>query len=470
MAAPGTLTNVPGADCGRGFRTNICRTTPRLLQHLFVWLLLTTVIIDGFPSGILLLKEFGSRPTNLLLVGYLGALVFSRWTRREPIAIGAKNLHIYASAFFVLMSSNIAIAIMESRVGETRTIIQWSKQSLMLSWGISSYALWKSLIRRYDWKSFSALATASALLPITFFFLDYFLPSHIANSLLYFVRHRTTDRPSGFATEPSIYGAWAAFLWPLVLYSAKRSIKPLARMRAWLVLSALGISAVLSDARTFVVLLLFQFAYLSSWLTLRRQHWGRKIRYILTLLLVTLSSVIVFLPRIMTVIHFSSSGSDLVRLAFTVTGIRVAMAHPLFGVGIGEFGHFFNQYVPSFALKLLEVQQLIYGISTTHASTFNIFVRFLVEFGIPLGLSVSAFLLFPFFKVMRSSVAEPFLIYAALSAVGGVGFWMSQDQYGYQPAIVALAVLSLVLRTAKITHGSINSSAMQCLEIPREPM
>jgi len=104
--------------------------------------------------------------------------------------------------------------------------------------------------------------------------------------------------------------------------------------------------------------------------------------------------------------------------------------------------YYFSAYAPDFALASDEIVTYAAGLSDYRASSFNLFVRFLCEFGFVAGLFFSYLVMQPILRALRIRGDNGFVLYATLSAVGGVGFWLSQDQYGYQPAILSLAILS----------------------------
>jgi hypothetical protein len=136
------------------------------------------------------------------------------------------------------------------------------------------------------------------------------------------------------------------------------------------------------------------------------------------------------------------SGSNISRIGSTVTGVRVSFAYPFFGVGIGQFKYFFGAYAPDFALSNSEILTHSAGLSDYRASTFNLFVRFFCEFGFPIGLWFSFLVLRPIMSAVRLRNGGDYLLFGTLAAIGGFGFWLSQEQYGYQPGILSLAILS----------------------------
>lgn len=407
--------------------------------------LFMSLLIDGFPPGAAVLREFGSRPTDFLLLAAWMILIAGRLMKGRAMGVGLKESYLLVAVLAGAPLLNLPVALMQSDVATRLTIVDWTKQFGMLGWGLTSYYIWKRIVAGMDPRRYCALMCFGAVLSVLAFFGNYFDRSGTVVAFLDLFRLKRDLRPSSFATEPSLYGAWVAFIWPLVLYYAVAGGRALGRLAARFFLVAAVASALMSNARTFVVVLLLQFVYLCYWAIQRQRGWGGRVRSLLLALCVTTTAALVLASRLMTVVDVSGNESDVTRFGDTVTGINVALAHPLAGVGIGEFGNFFAQYAPAFALNSVEVDKNVTGEAEFRASTFNMFVRLCVEFGIPLGIAFTIAILRPIFKAPKNTPNERFVLYAALSAVGGAGFWLSQDTYGYEPGILALAVLSASL-------------------------
>lgn len=420
----------------------------RWLVTFALWGLFSSVIIDGLPAGAAVLREFGARPTNFLLLLAIVTLAMRVKLRRGGLAV--RLSHSWPFVFVLAVPLvNLPIALWQAG-SNTGVISDWTKQYLMLFWGIASYYTWRAILARLTWTRYASLMTWACLLPVVFFFLEYVDTSGVVRAILSIFRIKRDARFSSFATEPSIYGAWVAFAWPLVLYTARSARIPLARFAAAALIPLMAASAYLSKDRTFAVIVLLQFLYATYWALTKRQSWGKRIRYLLAALFVTVAGSLALAARFLTLINFDSEASNVARVAYTIAGINVCLAHPLIGVGIGQFGNFFAQYVPQFALHIGEVDRYFLGVAQYRASTFNLFVRLCCEFGVPLGLALSALILRPLQRAVRLATSEPQLFHAALSAAGGVAFWLSQDQYAYQPAILGLAALAVLSESANL--------------------
>jgi hypothetical protein len=425
--------------------------------------LFTTLLIDGFPLGADLLREFGARPTNFLLAIAWMAMIARRVMKGRAVGLERHESYLLVAVFVGAPLLNLPVAFMQSTIGTGLTLLDWAKQFPMLAWGLMSYFIWKRIIAGMGQRHYCALLCVSAVVPFLAYFVQWVTTSGPLIDFLNLFRIGANDRLASLATEPALYGAWIAFIWPLMLYYSLTGQRALGRLGARIfLLLAIG-SAVLSNARTFVVILLLQLVYVCYWATQRRHGWGTRVRSLLLALCVTVAAAVVLAGRLFTIIDLANSRSDVTRFGDTITGINVAVAHPWVGVGIGEFGNFFAQYAPEFALSSVEVAKNVVGDSKYRASTFNMFVRLCVEFGIPLGIALSIFILRPIFAAPKANPGERFVLYAALSAVGGAGFWLSQDPYGYQPAILAMAVLTMSM--ARVKRNSADSAIGTAAEV-----
>jgi hypothetical protein len=426
----------------------VAPTLPRAhagpLVDLALIFLFGSLLVDGFPLGADALREFGARPTNLLLAMVWVFMLARRVMKRQAVGLDRHESYLMVAILVGAPLLNAPVAILQTTVDPRLALTDWTKQFGMLVWGLASFFIWKRIVTGMSPRRYCALIFASAAVPLIAFYLEYVDRSGTVLAALNIFRIGANDRPASFATEPAIYGAWIAFIWPLVFYYTKTG-PALGRLAARILLLAAFASALLSNARTFVVVLVLQLVYLSYWAVQRQHGWGSRIRSLLLAGCITVAAVVVLAARLMTVFDLRGSESDVTRFGDTATGINVSLAHPLVGVGIGEFGNFFAQYAPAWAMTSTEVRKDVTGEGPYRASTFNMFVRLCVEFGIPLGIFFSALVLRPVFRAPKAALNRRFVLYAALSAVGGVGFWLSQDTYSYQPGILAMAVLAAAL-------------------------
>jgi hypothetical protein len=148
--------------------------------------------------------------------------------------------------------------------------------------------------------------------------------------------------------------------------------------------------------------------------------------------------------RILSIFNVGEELSTTVRLGSTLTSLNAIVDNFLVGIGLGQFSYYYSQYVPDIALASHEVQAFVAGNIEHRASTFNLFTRVAVETGFINGMIFLSFVFVIFKRVFlfikNNGYKFGFNVSVFLSMVGGVGFWLTQDQFGYQPALFSLAM------------------------------
>jgi hypothetical protein len=411
-----------------------------VLLFAFLILLFSTLIIDGYPAGTAALREFGARPTNFLLAPAMFVLISQQLLSGAPFHFTRRELYVALVAGLGIPALNLPIALLLQPDTPTQNlIVDWCKQYAMLLWGLTSYLIWRRLIRSVSPRQLGGLICLGSIVPLLGFFGDLSGSSEIQRTLGIF-RIKEFSRASGLATEPSLYASWCAFVWPLILFYAMHARSFAARTFGMILFLTVCASAYLSHARTVAVVVILQISYYGLW-AMRRTTGVQRLRALLVLLFFATATVAAFAVSLST-LGDAEMGSNIVRIGSTVTAVRVSLAHPMLGVGIGQLRYFFGTFAPDFALASNEILTYATGVSEYRASAFNLFVRFFCEFGCVVGLAFSIFVLRPVFSAARLRTPDRAILYATLSAIGGLGFWLSQDQYGYQPGILSLAVLT----------------------------
>lgn len=402
--------------------------------------------LDSFPAGIAALREFGARPTNFVLLVVLAATVATIALHSGSVVMTRRHVVWLFLCLFMLPATNLLITLISTRTDTFTALEDWILQYLMLLWGLTSLVIWLRLLKNVPQEFLMGVFMGSAAISIFVFLLEYADTSGAIFDLLAPLRTKYNARPSGLASEPSLYAAWAVVTWPLLAYATSGSRSLAQRAAGCVLLGALALTAWTSNARTAAVIVVLQFIYLGYWLLLRRSSAGARVKAVVLLLLVGTALTLVLAEKLLSLTDLETNGSNIARFAYTLTGIRVAIEHAISGIGIGQFTHFFGDYVPNFALVNAEVVSYVVGTAEYRASTFNLFVRFAVEFGVPIAIVLSWLVIRPVLSAPARTGEHKLGLYAALSAVGGIGFWLSQDQYGYQPAIFSLALLLHVHR------------------------
>lgn len=92
------------------------------------------------------------------------------------------------------------------------------------------------------------------------------------------------------------------------------------------------------------------------------------------------------------------------RLGSVVTGLRIGTDHPIFGIGLGQYGFYMSKYVPDWASNSAEVQNwMSHEPGTFWPPVLNIYVRIFAELGIIgllLWLSVWCTLMFTICRIL----------------------------------------------------------------------
>lgn len=416
------------------------RESVALMAGLFV--LLSSISIDGFPAGSALLREFGSRPTDFLLAAVLLAICFKALKFPGDIRLSRRDALVIVVVAIGVPTVNLSVTVFHTNSPLTSVLVDWVKQYGMFVWGLISYWIWRHILRDVPPQRLGLLMCVSTLIPLAAFLGD-LTGSPAIQELLGIIRTKMDPRPSGLATEPSIYASWVSIFWPTVLFVAIYGRSLGARVLAGAILAILAVTVYASNARTIAVMLAMQLAFCGYWVTRTRSGLDRLAAVVLVAIIAA-AALAVFSESFMSLTR-TDIESNVARLGSTVTSIRVSIANPITGVGIGQFRYYFADYAPDFALASDEILTYAAGISDYRASSFNLFVRFFCEFGFVIGSVFSVFVLRPIYLAARERNPDNFTLYAALTAVAGVGFWMSQDHYGYQPGILSVAILSNAL-------------------------
>lgn len=414
-----------------------------------LWASLALLIVDGFPAGAALLREFGARPTGIVIA------LFGGWHLFKRLLESGRRLTIhrqdYAGLLIILLViplTNVPIAIYASPVSVDELLVTWIKQYLMLVFAYLSYLIWRMILAEKSSIDVARIAVIASIPALAMFYVELLSPHNVLMALAEPLRFKEDTRPSGIATEPSVFAAWALVIWPLVLPLMGADFRRHHRMLAGLFLLALIAGIYLCNARTAAGIGVIQMLFYFLWI-LRRKRIG--VLTALGVLLALVASPLLAL-KLMTLTNLESNLSNIGRIGSTIAGILVSADHPVMGIGVGQFKYFLSSYAPDFTYASEEISAWSDGTSTFRASTFNLFVRLASEFGVLAGGLASALLIAPLVRTLRTA-EDNLTLCLGLSAVGGAGFWLLQDQYAYQPAIFALALLNVARSRPVVTHS-----------------
>lgn len=244
---------------------------------------------------------------------------------------------------------------------------------------------------------------------------------HTTNqSLLYCGRFRS------FSGEASWFGVYCSFVFPWLFSSIYTEKK-----RIWLPFCMIGYFSflvALTFSRTAYIIILTQFV-LFLFLIRKVNVVNRK--------MVILSLVLLLVVVIMPIVHlvqFSQANvytsllnisskkdygmSNIARYGSMITGLKIGLHNPLFGVGLGQYGFHMANFVPDWAKISPEIQEWMSSASNTSwAPVHNIYARIFAELG-SVGLVIWLFLWLSLLRSCYRRYAEDCKLQSPNSLIG----------------------------------------------------
>jgi hypothetical protein len=418
--------------------------SPFLLK-LYVLVVMVVLPMDWFAPTALLFKEFGGKPGILVLtlggicgmafievrrtsrnsVEFLALLVFSAWIALGLLAaltnfmMGWSDWHSDRSPFVQLVTqSALVVTCAIAVVGNAR---------LMASFPVATLAA------RY--------LPAAALVHLTVFGLE---AAGVVNAavppLLLF---RATDpheghRPTGLFTEPAFFGTFAALYGTALLCLQARHGWKLLYV---LIAIALFASSILIGAKTFVVVVGAQAAY---FVLRRTQSLATGIAAV-GVLIAVVGCAVYFIQAYSTLdVRENLSSADRLGSALLASNV-ITHGYGLPGIGFGQFHFFYRaQFAPDFLYLSREASQQLNPDAVNRASTYNFYLRVLLETGLT-GFVVLVLALKKLWSVQLPSR----LAFIPYIFAGSLGFLMTQDTYVYPPLMFSSALIMSVLESRR---------------------
>lgn len=406
-----------------------------LLLRCYVFLVALCLSIDWFyPTGSLL-REFGARPaTPLLTIGGLAALLLL-----SPPSRSARRLESFVIAFFCALlllgaaafALNMTAGWSTSSFGRT-PLTQFLAQSAMaLVAGIAILGNAR-IASRYDVITpLIRMIPVVAAIHLLVWCLEAAQVLHGSAMLdLFKPPGGATDRASGLHSEPSYYGTMAA------LFAFALFVLPARGLRRGLyvcVAIALVATSIVVTAKTFVVVAGAQAMYLVF-----GHRYARHIRAYAVIFLLAAVGIMYFYTKNHAALSVEDNLSTAMRFGSAQLGVNVAAAgYGVLGIGIGQF-HFFykEEFAPDYLLLSKAALSQMGGDVEQRASTFNFYVRVLLETG-ALG-----FLLLMYAMISIGRIDLPAREFFLLPMfVGAAGFLLTQDTYFYPPLVFTSALI-----------------------------
>ncbi len=421
------MISVATANMSRRIRFNFVS-----VYSIYLFLVAILIPIDWFgPTG-LLLREFGAKPANIILtLGGLYGVIFCRPPRKH-----AAHVEVWAVlvCFGVLALGVVSFCVNQiagwTSSGYTRSpFVQFVNQALLLSTAMISIIGNARLAGRYHAVvRLRRIVPWGAALHLVFFLLQALsIIDHYSPFLLLFRNDGgAIERPTGLMSEPSYYGTCAALYGAILLTLPAKGVRYL-----WHVLLAIALyaTAVAINAKTIVMVAGAQIV-----LAIVFPATGR-VSYVKALLLLGIViSVAVFFITQFSALDVTENLSSAMRLGSTLLSLNASLSgYAISGIGIGQFHFFYRDiFAPDFLYLSAEgLEQLSFS-AEGRASTFNMFTRFVLEFGV-VGFLVFSAVLFWFFRTRLVDENR----YIATLLAGSLGFLMTQDTYFYPPLVVS---------------------------------
>lgn len=437
---------------------NVARVNqhPRAI-HVLLLILLVLMPIDSFAPGAALLREFGGRPFNLILMAVIvvSAIIRPRewfnyrWDRAEftPYVLIFAGLGISTVFFLVNEIQHIAIAS-----AQRTPIYSFISQLSVFFTAILFILFLRRFCELYRHVMMSALPKIFlwvAAVHLFFFAVQFLLINGLdivpVTALLNWIRvDAGTMRPFGLMSEPSYWGAFVAYIWPILFFCFDDGsvARRLSRTCALLLIG----TALFIGARTLIGIVFVQALILVL---------SSRINTLVKLILLIVCAAGGMLGLILSTDIFAVSDnlSSAMRLGSTLLALNVAGSYGLFGVGVGQFHYYFTpEFAPNFLLLSSEAANIFGDVSDFRASTFNFYVRLMVELGV-IGMLGYMMLIV---RAGRSILHLPELNMRrglGLAYVGAMAFWLTQDSFLYSPALFFIA-LGLSLSRAPAVHST----------------
>lgn len=392
--------------------------------------------MDWFgPTGVVL-REFGSKPASiLLLVGGIYALINYRPTSRFEYYCDSiiKSLAIYLILYSILDYLIFSFYI-DSNGYYKDSKIQFVFQLLIvISTLISIAGNIRIFYRIKDLRIIPKLILYSFLLHILAFLVQFFniLPyNNILFDSFHLIHESSIMRPTGLMTEPSYLGVLIAMFAGVLLLSLEYFTHK--KLVTIVCFASLAIAYSI-DAKSFLPTI--SFGLIAIWINPAKININIYIKF---LILTSLCLGFFYVSTVLNVFNINANLSSAMRFGSTVLSINAALSgYGLFGIGVGQFHYvYLPQFAPDFLLNTDEAYQFFNSASEFRASTYNLFSRILIEFGV-VNLALFLFILY---RILKFDIGRNNLYIIYLFGCS-IGFLFMQDTYSYPPLIVCIALL-----------------------------
>ncbi|QIK79453.1 O-antigen ligase family protein [Sphingomonas piscis] len=198
------------------------------------------------------------------------------------------------------------------------------------------------------------------------------------------------ERYRSVSFEPPAFGNFTGFAWPWVWYAAVKA-KSRRTLRSWTLLIAFTLVIIVTASRTGLLMLMVNCGLLALIAGLYARRGGHTEAAAAARLLVPVGLIGVGLiaalyiatnfQNIVVGVVAGESVSNLSRLAMQTAAFKMFMAHPLFGVGLGQFGFHVTEFLPSWAFRSPEVGPMITYPLAPWPNVYSVYARIGAELG-----------------------------------------------------------------------------------------
>jgi len=213
-------------------------------------------------------------------------------------------------------------------------------------------------------------------------------------SINYKVLYGWDPRLRSVSFEPPAFGNFCGFAWPWVWFAAVTA-PPERKLRTWGALLLFTTVTLVARSRTGKMMLAAEIGtlLLLSLLYLRPRT-GSEAGAVLRAAVPLVGIIAAFALAAYGIHDYSllvagvvggESVSDLSRLGFLVAALNIFATHPLFGVGLGQFGFHAAAYLPEWAYLSPEIPPMLYYPNGPWPVVYALYARIAAELGI-LGL------------------------------------------------------------------------------------
>lgn len=210
-------------------------------------------------------------------------------------------------------------------------------------------------------------------------------------SINYKLLYQWDPRLRSVSFEPPAFGNFCGLAWPWVWFAAVTA-PPARKLRAWAVLIGLTLIIAFGGTRTGMLILGIDVTalILLRWLYAPRVPTGDAgavfrlaLPAIAILTLLAAAAYVGSDPETLVGrVAAGDSVSNISRLGFQIAALQMFFAHPVFGVGLGQFAFHAAEFLPDWAYRSPEVAPMLYYPTGPWPAVYSLYGRLAAELGL----------------------------------------------------------------------------------------